>query len=77
VGINDWRAYSPRRRDHIRLVTNSDDPAAPRFEDDSGAEPLSPEVIASLVDLRERLKAKLFAPNMATRPRWTDIHPCN
>jgi hypothetical protein len=76
VGIEDWRAERKHKRGHLRLLT-SQGREAPQFDDDPAEEPLSPEVIASLIDLRERLKAKLFAPNPATRPCWSDLRPWN
>jgi hypothetical protein len=77
VRIEDWRAERKHRRGHLRLLTSHGHEAPPQFDDDPTEEPLSPEVIASLVDLRERLKAKLFAPNPATRPSWSDLRPWN
>lgn len=67
--------HAPReqdRQDYFRLVDHDADGL-----DDDGAEPLAPEVIASLIQLRERLKEKLFAPNPATRTQWSSLRPSN
>jgi len=69
-------AYARARRAHLQIVGEDQS-----FEEldlgDDAEEPLAPEVLASLVRLREELKAKLFAPNPATRPNWSSLPPFN
>ena len=70
--IEDLRALDLRPgRDHLRLLTD-DDMLDAEFDDhDSDPEPLAPEIMASLAVLREKLRAKLFAPNFGTRSNWS------
>ena len=56
----------------LRLVGAGDQP-----DEAAGEEPLTVEMIESLIRLRRRLQEQLFAPGMSTRPKWSGISAGN
>lgn len=66
-------AEARARRANLRLIPSGDEDEAPELADDCDNEDLPREVMDSLARLREKLRAKLFAPNPATRPHWDSL----
>jgi len=66
-------AEARARRAHLRLIPSGEEDEAPELADGGGDEDLPTEVMDSLARLREKLRAKLFAPNPATRPHWDSL----